>query len=104
MAKVAQLPPRVVPAPVAPVVVAPPDPISIGRNVSFEIDGDTLIIMANIGPDAQKAAVLSKPNAQTGKGGGNPVIATTGGFNYQKGIVPGRDLGISVNIFTKPER
>jgi hypothetical protein len=76
----------------------------LGRNVSYEIEGDTLILMVNIGPDAVRAAIPSKPNPQTGKGGGNPVMASTGGFQYLKGILANRDLGISVNVFTKPER
>lgn len=101
MAKVTQMPARVAPAPAAP---APTPVISLGRNVSYEIDGDTLYLMVNIGPDAVKAAIPSKPNATTGKGGGNPVLASTAGFKYLQGIFPGRDLGISVNVFTKAER
>ena len=79
---------------------APPSSIALlGRNVSYELQGDTLILYMNISPTSVTNAPLSKPAVGKPNSGGNPVVSSTGGFKYQPElIVNGLQLGISVNV------
>lgn len=106
--KVTQMPARNVPA-------APPTAVDtvvsgvLGRNVNYEIEGEgdsrTLVLLINISPAAVTGAPRSKPNAQTGKGGGNPVLSSTSGFAYLDGLLPhGQQIGIGLNIIAKDAR
>lgn len=110
VAKITQMPARNTPsAPAQAAVSTVVTSGTIGRNVNYEIEGEgnmrTLVLLINISEAAVTGAPKSKPNAQTGKGGGNPVLSTTNGFTYLDGLLPhGQQIGIGLNIIAKDQR
>lgn len=90
--------PRKQPAPAAPAPKAP-EPVfidwaAVGRNVQYTVQDGYLTISVQIDASAVSGAVKSG----TGK---SMVLASTGGYHWVKGIIPGKDIGLSLNtIYT----
>lgn len=98
-------------APVAPVAPVLPESGVFGgssRNISWQFEGEgaarTLVLLINVSQQALAGASKSatKVNPQTGNtSGGNPVISSSGGFQYMDGVFENMQLGVSVNIIAK---
>lgn len=109
MAKIAPVRNTAAPAAATPRAIPEPapqtGPVLIGRNVFYEVEGDTLVLLINISDAAVSGAPLSAPDPAKPNKVRNPVVGTTGGFKYFQGLVSnGSDLGISVNIIAKAPR
>lgn len=86
--------PRKQPTPAAPAPKAP-EPVFIdwtptGRNCQYTVQDGFLTLSIQIDPAAISGAVKSG----TGK---SMVLATTGGYTWIKGMIPGKDIGLSLN-------
>ena len=79
------------------------EPAPLGRNVYYQIQGDTLILLVDMGKEAQEAAPLSKENPNMPNKVRNPVLSTTSGFSYIPGSFHGKRVGVNMNAILKPE-